>query len=368
MASDVPGGAISWGGAQFGVSEADVLVHLRGTQSSNTVLTWRDHDGNLLETIGEPGNYWDPALSHDGSRLAVAIGTDASDIWIYDLERDSRTRFSFDTASDRHPCGPRTTAGWRITSARKAEGEIWVRPTSGQGDARARLHRRHEHRPDGLVERRAAALFDYQQLVGDNDLDIWVLDMQTLEAKAYLSGKFSRAEARLSPDGKWIAFVSDESGKSEIYVQGFPEADGRWMVSNDGGARGAYAPVWGDDGRELFYKRGNSVLAIPVTPGADSPLAHRRPSFGLIVKSGAGSSARDHGQGTAHPVQRASTGRSEQVGRPADPELVVDALTKPCCTPVTSSGRQRGSFANKLVEAPAQRAQLEHSEQTVLPG
>jgi Tol biopolymer transport system component len=130
-------------------------------------------------------------------------------------------------------------------------------------------------------------LFDYQQLVGDDDLDIWVLDMQTLEAKAYLSGKFSQGEGRLSPDGRWIAYTSNESGKSEIYVQGFPEADGRWMVSNDGGARGAYTPAWGDDGRGLW--------------------------------------SRGHGQGTTHPLQRTSAGRFEQLGGPTDAELVDGA-------------------------------------------
>jgi Tol biopolymer transport system component len=289
VASDVSGGAISWGGAQFGASEADVLVHLRGTQSSNTVLTWRDHDGNVLDTIGEPDNYWSPALSHDGSRLAVEIGMDASDIWIYDLERDSRTRFSFETASDRHPLWSPDDSRLAYSSAREAQGEIWVRPTSGIGDAHLVFTADTsiiltDWSSDGRL-----ILFDYQHLAGENDLDVWALDMETLEAKAYVSGKFSQNEARLSPDGRWIAYSSNESGKDEIYVQGFPEADGRWMVSNDGGARGAYTPVWGDDGRELFYRRGNSVLAIPVTPGAGFAFGTPRTLFGLISKSGAGS-------------------------------------------------------------------------------
>jgi Tol biopolymer transport system component len=128
--------------------------------------------------------------------------------------------------------------------------------------------------------------FNYQQLVGDDDLDVWVLDMQTSEARAYLSGKFAQGAARLSPDRKWLAFESNESGKSEIYVQGFPEADGRWMVSNDGGARGARRPTWGDDGRELFYVRGNSVMAIPVTPGEGFAFGTPRTLFGVILKSG----------------------------------------------------------------------------------
>ena len=119
-------------------------------------------------------------------------------------------------------------------------------------------------------------------------MDVWTLDMETSEVKAYLSGKFSQAAARLSADRKWLAFESNESGKSEIYVQRFPEADGRWMVSNDGGARGAHSPVWGDDGRELFYGRGTSVLAIPVTAGAGFAFGTPRTLFAVNLKSGQG--------------------------------------------------------------------------------
>ena len=164
-----------------------------------------------------------------------------------------------------------------------------MRPTSGQGEAQLVFTAGTSISLTDWSSDGRLIFFDYQELVGDNDLDIWVLDMQTLEAKAYLSGKFTQGEARLSPDGRWVAYSSSESGKSEIYVQGFPKADGRWMVSNDEGARGAYTPVWGDDGRELFYRRGNSVLAIPVTPGVGFAFGTPRTLFGLISKSGAGS-------------------------------------------------------------------------------
>jgi hypothetical protein len=77
-------------------------------------------------------------------------------------------------------------------------------------------------------------------------------------------------------------------GYRELTTQGFPEADGRWMVSNDGGTRGAWDPVWDDDGRELFYRRGNSVMSVSVTPGAGFAFGTPRALFGVIVKSGAG--------------------------------------------------------------------------------
>ncbi|MDB4324706.1 serine/threonine-protein kinase [bacterium] len=286
VASDVTGGAISWGGAQFGASEDDVLVHLRGRQAAQSVLTWRDHDGNLLETIGEPGGYWDPALSNDGSRLAVAVGTDAADIWIYELERDARKRVTFDPADDRQPLWSPNDRRLAYSSAQQDAGEIWIAPTSGEGDAQLVYTAGTSITLSDWSNDGRLIFFDYQQLVGDNDLDIWVFDLQTSEAREYLSGKFSQSSARLSPDGEWLAFESEESGNSEIYVQRFPEADGRWVVSNDGGVRGAYTPVWGDDGRELFYLRGNSLQSVPVTPGAGFAFGTPQTLFGVIVKSG----------------------------------------------------------------------------------
>ncbi len=298
VATDVPGGEISWGGAQFGASDADVLVHLRGTRAANSVLTWRDPDGKRLGTIGGPGAYVEPALSHDGRRLAVAVGTDTCDIWIYDLDRDSRTRFSFDPADDRQPLWSPDDRRLAFSSSRKARGEIWVRPTSGQGEAKLDFNADTiiiltDWSSDGRL-----IFFTSQAPTGDDGLDVWVFDLQTSEARPLLSGKFSQGWARLSPDRKWLAFNSDESGQDEIYVQRFPEADGRFMVSNDGGARGAYQPVWSDDGRELFYQRGNTLFALPVTPGAGSPFGTPRTLFGVNLKTGVDSSlvVADHGR------------------------------------------------------------------------
>jgi Tol biopolymer transport system component len=297
VATDVPGGAISWGGAQFGASEADVLVHMRGIQASLSVLTWRDRDGNILDTMGEAGGYWEPGISHDGTRIAVGVGEDAADIWIYDLERDARTRFTFDPADDRQPLWSPDDSLLAFSSAKEAKGEIWVRPTSGQGEAEL-LYSTDTNivltdwSSDGRL-----IFFTYLEL-GDDGWDVWTLDMETSQAEPLLSGDFDQEMARLSPDGKWLAFVSDESGRSEVYVQDFPGADGRWMVSSDGGARGAYGPVWREDGRELYYYRGGSVLGVAVTPGAGFSFGTPQTLFGVTFKSGqgAGMAVTENGQ------------------------------------------------------------------------
>jgi len=291
VATDVPGGAISWGGAQFGVSEKnEVLVHMRGTQASLSVLTWRDRDGEALGTMGEQGGYWEPSLSNDGSRMAVALGLDAGDIWIYDLERDTRTRFTFDPADDRQPLWSPDDEQLAFSSGKTAVGEIWVRPTSGQGEAELLFTADTniiltDWASDGLI------LFSYLVL-DDSSWDIWTLDPRTSEARPLVSGKFEQQMACVSPDGQWLAYVSDESGTAEVYVQAYPESGGRWMVSSDEGGRGAYRPVWRGDGRELFYQRGRSVMAVAVTaagtPGAGISFGKPKPLFQVNVKSGQG--------------------------------------------------------------------------------
>jgi Tol biopolymer transport system component len=297
VATDVPGGDISWGGAQFGASEADVLVHMRGSQAALSVLTLRDREGNILDTIGEPGGYWEPALSHDGSRLAVAVYQDSADIWIHDLERDVRTRFTFDSADDRHPVWSPDDTRLAFTSEQKTGQEIRVRPVSGQGEPEVLFTADSNIVVTDWSRDGRMIFFDYLQH-GDNSSDVWTLDMQTSEATPLLTGRFDQDTARLSPDGKWLAFTSNESGKSEVYVQTFPEAGGRWMVSSDGGARAATRPVWRDDGRELYYERGSSVLAVSVTPGAGFSFGTPQNLLRVNIRvgQGAGIAVTDNGQ------------------------------------------------------------------------
>ena len=286
VATDIPGGGISWGGAQFGTSDADLLVHMRGAGAFRTLLNWRDRNGEVTSTVGEPAGYWEPRLSHDGTRIAVAVGQDVCDIWIYDLERDMRTRFTFDPADDRYPLWSPDDSLLAFSSGRNGEGEIYVRPTSGQGDAKLLFT------ADGQIELSdwssdgRLIFFDRLNPSGGGT-DIWVLDMQTSEATPLLSGH-EFTDASLSPDGKWLAFSSDESGTSEIYVQSFPAATGRWMVSNDTRPISAFLPKWRSDGRELYYLRGGEVVAVPVTADATLSFGTPKTLFHVSVRSAGG--------------------------------------------------------------------------------
>jgi Tol biopolymer transport system component len=295
VAADVPGGAVSWGGAEFGTSESGVLAHLRGAGAASTLLQWRDRGGKVLEIISDPSTYYGPRLSHDGTRIASAVGRDVGDIWIYDVERDMRTRFTFDPLDERSPVWSPDDSHLAFVLWRSGAGEIYVRPTSGQGDATLLFTagpqiELTDWSKDGRL------MFFNQMNPSAGGSDIWTLDVQKAEARPLLSGSWF-ASARLSPDGKWLAFTSDESGKSEIYVQSFPTAGGRWMVSSDDAPGFASLPTWSPDGRELFYLRGSEIVAVPVTAAASFSFGTPTILFGVSVTSVSGDySVSDDGQ------------------------------------------------------------------------
>jgi hypothetical protein len=109
--------------------------------------------------------------------------------------------------------------------------------------------------------------------------------METLQAKPILNGPFNEATGCTSPDGKWLAFTSDESGRSEIYVQSFPDADGRWMLSTDGGIQ----PVWGGDGTELYFVGADEVImSVDVSTATSFSFGTPKPLFATNTKASTG--------------------------------------------------------------------------------
>jgi Tol biopolymer transport system component len=278
IASDIPGGGISWGGAHFGISANGTLVHLRGAGATDSRLVWRDFDGNEIGSVGKEGGYWEPALSHDGRYLAVSEGRDVGDIWIHDLDRASRTRFTFDPADDRSPIWSPDDQKIAFSSARQTVGEIYERPVSGQSEPRL-LHNAntnitlHDWSSDGRW-----IIFTGLAL-GDGVWDILAFDTVEEKVVPIVEGPFSQQYPEVSPDGKWIAFASGESGRQQIYVQPFPSGQGRWMVSVDGGDH----PRWTADGKALIYMGGLTEEFYRVEVSHESG-----PSFGAPVRLFAG--------------------------------------------------------------------------------
>ncbi len=245
----------------FSASGTGLLAYQTGTDSSYVRLAWLDRNGKRLSTIGNPGNLGRIQLSPDQKSAAVAVndGTN-TDIWIYDLARGLRTRFTFDPAVE-------TEAVWSpdgrtivFSSNRKGQYDLYRKAADGTG-AEDLLHadKLEKHptswSPDGKFLLYTAS--------GDakTGADIWVLPLAA-GAKPFplVQTPFNEQNAQFSPDGRWVSFQASDSGRMEIYVVPFAPgggpAGGKRQVSTNGGALAR----WRKDGKELFYIAPDSKL------------------------------------------------------------------------------------------------------------
>jgi serine/threonine protein kinase/Tol biopolymer transport system component len=236
----------------FSVSEEGTLAYQTG--SVNSQFTWFDRAGKKLGVVGEPtGSDW-VVLSPDGNIAAAGL-LDAdgrqSDVWLYDLKRGTTTRLTFDPEGDGTPLW--SPDGTRIVFGSNRNGtgvvDLYEKAASGAGD-------------DQLLFKSPSAKFatswsrDGQFIIFENWLlqskgSLWVLNMSgSHEAKALLqSNAFNQSQGKFSPDAHFIAYASDESGRTEVYVQRFPPSSDKWQISTGGGMQ----PLWRDDGKEIFF-------------------------------------------------------------------------------------------------------------------
>ena len=215
--------------------------------------------------IGQPHeNVFDPALSPDGL-LVAAVGLENGnfDIWIHDANRPIATRLTFDGALEHRPVWSPAGDQVAFSSNRQGNADIFVRRADGSGEAKALVATRgHELVSDWSSDGRYILYHRNDPKTGD---DLWYLqrkdDNSGFEAVPFLQTPFRELAANLSPDGHFVAYVSDESGRYEVYVQRFPGGGGKRLVSSNGGGQ----PRWRRDGKELFYVADRTLLAVDVT-------------------------------------------------------------------------------------------------------
>ena len=248
----------------FSVSDTGTLVY-RGGSGPQTVLTWFDQQGNPAGTMGDPGDYSYPAISPDGSRVAVAMGGVMDrDIWILDVARGASTRFTFDPARDDAPAWSPDGKNIAFSSNRDGQLDIYTKPADGSGEEKLLLHT-NEYK---FVQRwtRDGRFLLFDSTGAKTAQDIWALPfMAGAKPVALLKTQFTEQRERVSPDGRWLAYTSNESGTPEIYVRPFtPEAPAgtgaKWLVSKGGGFRS----LWRPDSKELFYLGPTQVMAVDI--------------------------------------------------------------------------------------------------------
>ncbi len=247
-----------------GFARNGLMAYLEGApQSRQTRLVWRSRGGVPEPIPLPPGAYFGPALSPDGSKIAVmSAGAANFDIAIYDINQTTLTRLTFEgdnTAPSWSPDGRRVSfASVRNNALMSA----YMKAADGSGQdeliySADRLANAGQVVPFGWTPDGRSMILSF---TNENANNIAVLSGEGQEAKPLLETPASEQQPALSPNGRWLAYASDESGAFQVFVRAFPGDGGKWQVSTDGG----FAPRWSPDGRRLFYRDQSRLLDVSV--------------------------------------------------------------------------------------------------------
>lgn len=270
--------------ALFAVSENGTLVYQSGSGTAASELAWFNRNGTQIGTLGTPARYANPRLSRDGRKVAVDIDDPQSsntDVWVIETGHASRSRLTFDPGQDEAPLW--SEDGKRILwlSDRGGKNAFYEKTSDGASNQEFRTP------SDGKEFTFASAPSDwssdgrfllYTDLQEGDVLHLWLLPMSG-ERKPFrfLQARYADVQGQFSPDGHWVAYSSNESGRWQVYVAPFPGPGGTYQVSTTGGQE----PRWRRDGRELFFlSLDRKLMAVPVRTGSKFQFQSPVPLFG----------------------------------------------------------------------------------------
>jgi serine/threonine-protein kinase len=240
------------GAAYYAVAQNGTLIFTPGGYARTLVRV--DRHGRRTPLTDDHRGFRSPAISPDGLKVAVTIDPRPSKLWVYDIAR----RSGIPVATEGHNLSPVWTPdGRRVTYT--SNSEIFWRPADASAPAERLLERRGAQYATSWSGDGRLLLFNDVQ-VGTNQADIWVLPLNEAPDSVIATAAVESG-ARLSPNGRWLAYQSDETGRLEVYVRPFPNVkDRKWTVSTFGGQR----PEWVPNGRELFYETGSALMSVRV--------------------------------------------------------------------------------------------------------
>jgi len=328
VATDVGSGAV-----QFATSASGEAIWAPGGAVASYSLVWMDFAGAESRIPIAQVPYNEAALSPDGKRVALVGGEGGvADLWVADLERSAVTRLTvgeFVTSPVWTPDGTRIAYGTRITGAKGRRWVIAWRPADGSRDAEILTENDRTVSPSDIsVDGR---FLIYDAIKGDaTGVDLYLLPLSGPRTpQLLLGGPFSKTEATVSPDGRWLAYVSDEGGQASVFVRPFLAGEGRWQISTPLGIE----PRWSRDGRQLFYREGAALLRVAIDTGHGFSASRPEQLFDRAA-SGAGV----HSYGFSSDGKRILTFRSPE-GRGSSRTLYLDlgfarrlALTPPAAS------------------------------------
>ncbi len=248
----------------FSVSQHGELVY-EGSETDAGQVVWMDVGGKQLGTLGEPGGVLDARLSPDGKTLIEAIEdpqTSNSDLWLVDLTRGVRTRFTFDPASHGYPAWSPDGTEIAFSSTHAGNLSMYEKAANGTGDIQPLAGDGVEQLVSDWSRDGRYIVYDRLDPQAGGGFGIWILPLfGDKKPFPFIQNAYNLLTPTFSPDGKWIAYSSQESGRREIFISSFPGANSKWQVSANGGA----APRWRADGKELFYiSEDNKLMTVEI--------------------------------------------------------------------------------------------------------
>ncbi len=242
------------------VAENGTMAYWYGDRPASQ-LTWFDRSGRMLGALGSPDQYVNPVVSADGRKAIVTLrrGPNEDDVWSFDLPTGAFSRLTFLPGFGHF--GVWSPNGQTVTFSGNVAGVPFLYQKAASGGEESRVFAPGGHYavfPDDWSRDNRWLVYGTPRATG---WDTWVLSLVDRKSKPILQSADNEVQARISPNGRWIAYASDESGFWNVYVQRFPEGSGRWQVSTGGGSQ----PLWRADGKELFYiATDGRLVAVPV--------------------------------------------------------------------------------------------------------
>ena len=243
------------------LSDDGTLVYVAGAGEVESGLVWVDRAGQMTPLVQGRGQYRWPSLSQDNQLIALTVSASRQDLWLYDIARGALTRFTDEAAGTAPvwtPDGSNVTFGWDISGTF----DLYQKPADGSGEAELLFETTAAKVPSSWTPDGSALVF-HEFTATDTQRDIWMVGHEGA-ASAFLATEFNELAPAVSPDGRWLAYASDQSGEYQIYVQPFPEGGAVVPISTGAGTE----PVWSRDGTELFFRTGNQMMVVDVQLGA----------------------------------------------------------------------------------------------------
>ncbi len=248
------------GQANIGFSGDGLLVFAPSGPLSydRFALAWMDRQGHMHPLLDTLRSYFSARVSPDGNKIVTDINAANDDVWLYQISRGTLTRLTFAGGNNNFPLWS-PDGRYVVYNAEKGRApNIFRRPWDGSG-VEERLT------DDPNTQTPLSFTPDGKMLSFEQNGDIWILPLDgNRKPYPFITSPANEVGGIFSPDGKWMAYASNESGKFEIYVTAFPRREGNWQISNGGGT----APIWSRDGKELFFTNGASLMVVRITGGS----------------------------------------------------------------------------------------------------